>query len=80
MNIGWLGLQNLKRNGGCGYFPRRLVERQIAEQTLFVVPDAPVFELPAWVIVREDRSESLIDPMVSGLVQAVSGPTAPRER
>jgi DNA-binding transcriptional LysR family regulator len=80
VNIGWLGLQNLKRNGGCGYFPRRLVERRIAEKTLIVVPDAPVFELPAWVIVREDRSESLIDPMVSGLVQAVSGPTAPGER
>ena len=72
VNIGWLGLQYLKQNGGCGFFPRRLVERQIADGLLYIVPDAPVFELPAWVLVREDRSKRLIDPMVRNLAQAVS--------
>jgi LysR family transcriptional regulator, flagellar master operon regulator len=72
VNIGWLGLHYLKQNGGCGYFPRRLVEWQIADGLLYIVSDAPVFELPAWVLVREGRSKRLIDPMVSNLAQAVS--------
>ncbi|MCI5073997.1 LysR family transcriptional regulator [Oricola sp.] len=72
VNIGWLGLQCLEKNGGCGYFPERLARSRIAEGRLFVLPDAPVFELPAWVLVREDRSKSLVDPMVDGLRRAVS--------
>lgn len=67
VNIGWLGLQCLEKNGGCGYFPERLVRSRIAAGSLFVLPDAPVFELPAWVLVREDRNKSLIDTMVNGL-------------
>ena len=72
VNIGWLGLQCLEKNGGCGYFPERLARSRIAEGRLFVLPEAPVFELPAWVLVREDRNKSLVDPMVDGLRRAVS--------
>ena len=72
VNIGWLGLRCLEKNGGCGYFPERLVRSRISEGRLFVLPEAPVFELPAWVLVREDRNKSLVDPMIDGLKQAVS--------
>ncbi|QKV17257.1 LysR family transcriptional regulator [Oricola thermophila] len=72
VNIGWLGLQLLARNGGCGYFPRRLVEAQLSDRSLFVVPGTPEFELPAWVVVREDRNASLVDPMVESLTRAVA--------
>lgn len=72
VNIGWLGLQCLEKNGGCGYFPERLVRSRISEGALFVLPDAPVFELPAWVLIREDRNKSLVDAMVDGLRGAVS--------
>ncbi|OWY12462.1 LysR family transcriptional regulator [Thioclava sp. JM3] len=67
-NIAWLGLQYLKLNGGSGYFPRRLVEQQIDSGALFPVPGAPVFELPAWIVVREDRNKALVDPMVQRLM------------
>ncbi|GAB4349171.1 MAG: LysR family transcriptional regulator [Oricola sp.] len=72
VNIGWLGLRYLEKNGGCGYFPERLARDRIADGTLHVVAGAPVFELPAWVLVREDRNRSLVDPMVAGLRDAVS--------
>jgi len=72
VNIGWLGLQCLERNGGCGYFPERLVRSLIRDGALFVPPDAPVFELPAWVLIREDRNRPLVDPMIDGLRQAVA--------
>jgi DNA-binding transcriptional LysR family regulator len=71
VNIGWLGLQCLEKNGGCGYFPERLVRSRIADGSLFVLPDAPVFELPAWVLVRDDRNKSMVDPMVDGLTRTV---------
>lgn len=67
VNVGWLGLQYLKRNGGCGYFPRRLVQCDIASKTLHLVREAPVFDLPAWLLIRVDRDKSLIDPLVQSL-------------
>lgn len=66
-NIGTLGLQFLRLNGGCGYFPYRLVEKALRKQQLFLVPDVPVFELPAWMIIRQDRNRKLIDPMLDTL-------------
>lgn len=66
-NIAWLGLQYLKINSGSGYFPKRLVQPQIDTGVLFPVHDAPVFELPAWVVIRADRDKALIDPMIESL-------------
>lgn len=68
VNIGWLGLNYLKHRGGCGYFPRRLVDSALAVGCLHVVRDAPEFILPAWVLVREDRDKKLIDPMIESLL------------
>ncbi|OOY19413.1 LysR family transcriptional regulator [Thioclava sp. DLFJ5-1] len=73
-NIAWLGLQYLKLNGGSGYFPRRLVEHQIDSGALFPVPGAPVFELPAWIVIREDRNKALVDPIVQSLMVGLVAP------
>lgn len=67
-NIAWLGLEYLKINSGSGYFPRRLIERLVDTGVLFPVSDAPTFELPAWIVVREDRDQELVDPMVQSLM------------
>ena len=67
VNIGWLGLQYLFRRGGCGYFPARIVDACIARGVLRQVPDAPVFDLPAWLLLREDRNRDVIDPMIKRL-------------
>ncbi|MFC2967938.1 LysR family transcriptional regulator [Acidimangrovimonas pyrenivorans] len=68
VNIAWLGLEYLKINRGSGYFPQRLVQRQIDAGRLFPVRGAPVFELPAWIVIRADRDKALIDPMIRSLV------------
>lgn len=71
VNIGWLGLQYLKTTGGCGYFPQRFVQAELDSGTLHVVQDAPVFDLPSWLVIREDRDRALIDPMVDSLVKGL---------
>jgi DNA-binding transcriptional LysR family regulator len=49
-NIGWLGLQAILQSGGSGYFPRRLVDSHLASGRLHLVPRAPDFRLPAYVV------------------------------
>lgn len=70
-NIGWLGLQYLKTTGGCGYFPERFVQAELDAGTLHIIDDAPVFDLPSWLVIREDRDRALIDPMVESLVDGL---------
>lgn len=50
VNIGWLGLQHILAEGGCGYFPRRLVAAQLAAGRLGLLPGAPVLSLPAYLV------------------------------
>lgn len=50
MNIGWLGLQHLLRNGGSGYFPLRIVLPHIRAKRLTMVSKAPEFPMPAYVV------------------------------
>ncbi len=69
VNIGWLGLQYLKTTGGWGYFPERFVRPQLETGEFHIVEDAPVFDLPSWLVVRDDRDHSLIDPMMNGLLE-----------
>ncbi len=69
VNIGWLGLQYLETTGGWGYFPERFVRPQLEAGKFHIVEDAPVFDLPSWLVVRDDRDRSLIDPMVNGLLE-----------
>ena len=66
-NIGTLGLQFLRLNGGCGYFPYRLVKTALESKQFFLVPDVPAFELPAWIVIRQDRDKTLVDPMLGKL-------------
>ncbi len=64
VNIGWLGLQHLLVRRGCGYFPERLIERHIRTGDLQTVARAPGFDLPAWVLIREERDFDVIDPIL----------------
>ncbi|MFO7324267.1 MAG: LysR family transcriptional regulator [Pseudomonadota bacterium] len=49
VNTGWLGLTHLLAHGGCGYFPRRLLRRYLAEGRIHCVAGAPTFRLPAYL-------------------------------
>lgn len=61
VNIGWLGLQYIRTNGGGGYFPERLVAEHLRSGALSVVADAPVFRLPAYAVCNDDSPAELID-------------------
>ncbi|GGY52940.1 LysR family transcriptional regulator [Parvularcula lutaonensis] len=50
INLGVLGLSFIKRHGGSAYFPKRLVERDLAADALFEVPKAPRISFPAFVV------------------------------
>lgn len=59
-NIGWLGLQHILANGGCGYFPIRMVRTFLTAGTLTHVKAAPAFLLPAYLVYPADAApESL---------------------
>ncbi|MCY1440972.1 hypothetical protein D9M71_572670 [compost metagenome] len=53
-NIGWLGLTHILAYGGAGYFPLRLVEHALAAKRLHRHPDAPDFQLPAYLVYPAD--------------------------
>ena len=61
VNVGWLGLMQILRYGGSGYFPARLLIEHAAAGRLHRVPDAPEFRLPAYLCYpAKSESESLI--------------------
>jgi DNA-binding transcriptional LysR family regulator len=59
-NIGWLGLQHLMKNGGSGYFPMRTVLPHVAAKRLHIVPRAPEFSVPAYVVYPVDSERDVI--------------------
>ncbi len=50
MEIGSLGLKYLLQNRASAYLPRRLVQQPLAEGRLRLVPQAPAFHYPAYVV------------------------------
>ncbi|MFG5864526.1 LysR family transcriptional regulator [Metapseudomonas sp. CR1201] len=53
-NIGWLGLTHILAYGGSGYFPLRLVGRELDARRLHRHPGAPDFRLPAYLVYPAD--------------------------
>ncbi len=60
LSLGSLALNYVLRNKRSGYFPKRVVERHLQEGKLFLVPEAPVFPFPAYVIYQKDLEADLI--------------------
>ncbi len=50
VGLGPLGLNYILRAGGCGYFRSRVVEPFVQSGQLEIVPDAPQFSYPAYVV------------------------------
>jgi LysR family transcriptional regulator, flagellar master operon regulator len=67
VNVGWLGLRLLLIHGGSGYFPLRMVQRQIAEGSLVRVHGAPEFMQPSWLVCSTLRDREVIDPLMDAL-------------
>ncbi|MDX6750720.1 LysR family transcriptional regulator [Geminicoccaceae bacterium 1502E] len=71
VNIGWLGLQHIRRHGGSGYFPLRLVADELRRGRLHRVPDAPEFRLPAYLVHPEEPADAALDAAL-GLMRGLA--------
>ncbi len=60
LSLGSLALNYVLRNQRSGYFPMRVIKRHLDEEQLFLVPEAPVFPFPAYVIYHKDLEADLI--------------------
>ena len=69
VNVGWLGLRHLLACGGSGYFPLRAVRGLLDEGRLRLVPGAPDFVLPVWLVHPVDRDPEVVDPMLAELAE-----------
>jgi hypothetical protein len=74
VNIGWLGLQHILRVGGSGYFPARVVRRQIDAGRIHAVAGAPEFQMPAYVASVRDREDETLSGALA-LIHALAEQT-----
>jgi len=68
VNLGVLGLQYILENGGSGYFPMRVLRGPLAARRVFLVPEAPRFDRPAYMVYPSfERYEDWFELACDGL-------------
>lgn len=67
VNIGWLGVQLIRSNGGSCFIPWRMARPLIADGTLFEVPNSPRFAIPTYVVFHGDHDSPVIEQALSAL-------------
>lgn len=67
LSLGALGADYIRRRQMAAYLPARYVKRYIDEGELHLVPDAPTFPYPVWVVWREDLDPDLRDAAAAAL-------------
>lgn len=61
VNVGWLGLLQILRYGGSGYFPARLLVEEEAAGKVHRVPGAPEFRQPAYLCYPAKSASEALD-------------------
>ena len=59
-NLGPLGIQFLLQSGGSGYFRTRVVQSYLQDGLLELVPDAPEFTYPVYLVYHRQRTSSML--------------------
>lgn len=67
VNLGPLGLSYILSAGGSGYFRKRAVLPHIASGRLHLVPGAPQFSYPVYVVHGANADDDVLGPSLSGL-------------
>lgn len=67
VGLGTLALGHILEFGGAGYFPVRMTKPFIDEGRIHVVPDAPLFQRPAYVVFPADHGSEVIGRALDGL-------------
>lgn len=70
--LGAMAAQYILRRKAVAYVPARSVVPSLDSGALYLVPDAPRFPYPVWVVWREDVDEQLRDAAHTALVRTVS--------
>jgi DNA-binding transcriptional LysR family regulator len=72
VNLGPLGLRYVLSTGGSGYFRMRAVQPHIASGKLHLVPRAPRFSFPIYVVYSAGGDDAVLGPALDGLRTVVS--------
>jgi len=72
VNVGWLGLNQIRATGGSGYFPLRMVREDESAGRLHRVPDVPEFRLPAYVCYPAKDDSPVLQLALETMRRAVS--------
>lgn len=72
VNLGPLGLRYILSAGGSGYFRVRAVQPHIASGRLHLVPRAPQFSFPIYVVYSAGGDDAVLGPALDGLRTLVS--------
>ncbi|MEH6630709.1 MAG: LysR family transcriptional regulator [Halopseudomonas aestusnigri] len=68
VGLGDLGLRYILENGGTGYFPMRVVRSHIKKKELFLVPNTPTIQRPAYMVyAKNPLNKELVDQALDGL-------------
>ncbi|MFZ2313879.1 MAG: LysR family transcriptional regulator [Methylobacter sp.] len=67
VNIGWLGVQLILRNGGSCFLPMRMAEPLIQAKKLFHVPGSLQFRLPAYMVFPRDSDSIVLQQVLESL-------------
>lgn len=65
--LGSLSSRYIMEVGGAGYFPSRTIEEFVEDGRLHIIPDAPAFPFPAYVVINSDKDENLIAAAITEL-------------
>ena len=72
VNLGPLGLRYVLSAGGSGYFRERAVRPHIASGQLHLVPRAPQFSFPIYVVYSAGGDDAVLGPALDGLRTVIS--------
>lgn len=75
INLGPLALQHILENGGAGYFRSRVVESYIEKGYLSLVPKAPEFSYPTYLVYSRERDSQTLQQAFSALREVIAGDT-----
>ncbi len=67
VNIGWLGIQIIIRNGGSCFVPLRMAEPLIQAGQLFHMPNSPQFKLPAYMVYPRNSDSIVLEQVLTSL-------------
>lgn len=67
VGLGPLGLRHILENGGSGYFPMRIIRPLLAKKRLHLVPEAPEFARPAYLVYSAEQQSERFNTAIQGL-------------